>query len=142
MQCFSQQVSDLAEKLSTPPDQPKPQAATEPDPKVSHWRAAYGLDPTYRDTMDRWSRNFETAQDSGSVTLNVEDAMKKSWKDLGFEYVSAGFDAQFASIIRVGVRGSSLDQYESAHVEQHLSDVDMTVHWKEMQLFTVDPGTW
>ena len=132
----------MAAKIHIPAGQPKPPLATEPQGTGAYWKAAYLLDATYRETMDRWSETFDTAPNTGSVDLNIQAAMKKSWKDLGHEQVSAGFDAQCAGIISVGIRGMKADQYETAGMENYTSGVSISVDWKELQYFSVDPGTW
>ncbi|KAL3958573.1 hypothetical protein ACCO45_006735 [Purpureocillium lilacinum] len=110
MKCHDGQVLDVAYKIHTPAGQPKPPLAAEPADTDSYWRPAYTLDPTYRETMDRWSEAFDTAPDIGVVNLDLQDAMKKSWQDLGHANVSAGFDAQSVGVIRVGVQGMKASQ--------------------------------
>ncbi|KAK4094573.1 hypothetical protein PCL_09799 [Purpureocillium lilacinum] len=142
MQCCPEPIGDIAAKIHTPPGQPKPPIAQEPDVSASYWRAAYVLDPTYRGTMDRWSSNFEKSSAHNSINLDIQSAMNKSWKDLGYEQVAAGFDASCAGFIRVGASGMETSKYESAGIEHHQTGVSMSMFWKEMQLFNVKRGTW
>lgn len=107
------------------------------------YRPAYGLDPIYRDTMDQWlvdsSKPGEGA--GGSMSLNIQQAKKRTWSEFGFENIEGNAGVSFLGF-RIGAKGSSKESYNHVKIEESNSQVDINLKWKKLSFFGVTTGLW
>lgn len=142
MPCKPEQASGLAEAIKkAKKDGPGP-PVPEPEKSAVYYRAAYNIDPTYRDSMDRWALDFDSADMSGSIKLDFETAKKTSWSEFGFKKVEGGGGISFLGLFRIGGRGSSRHEYKEVKFNESKSSVSIELSWKQLEFFNVRPGIW
>lgn len=142
MPCKAEQVLGLAEAIKKAKKDGHGAPVPEPQKSDLYYRAAYNIDPTYRDSMDRWALDFDTTGTSGSIKLDFETAKKTKWSEFGFKNVEGGGGVSFFGLFRIGARGSKRHEYKEVKVNESKSSVSIELSWKQLQFFNVSPGIW
>ncbi|KAL2669828.1 hypothetical protein Neosp_015273 [[Neocosmospora] mangrovei] len=142
MPCKVEPVLGLAEAIKKAKKDGHGAPVPEPEKSDLYYRAAYNIDPTYRDSMDRWALDFDVEGTSGSIKLDFETAKKTKWSEFGFKNVDAGGGISFFGLFRIGGRGGSRHEYKEIKVNESKSSVAIELSWKQLQFFNVSPGIW
>ncbi|WEW59134.1 hypothetical protein PRK78_004603 [Emydomyces testavorans] len=143
MACKPEQTLDVIEKIEKAKKAGKPIGAAVAEPTTGlNYRPQYNLDPTYRESMDKWAINFDKGGIEGSIELDFEHAKKTSWAEFGFKNIQGGGGVSFLGLFRVGARGGSHSDYRHVKVDEKKSSVKCKLSWKKMQFFNVTPGIW
>ena len=107
-----------------------------PEPPV-FYQPAYGIDPTYKTTMDEWARVPVDAKAEFTWKIKSSELKHSSWKKVGHGEGSASIDFGF---IRIGTGPNS--DWSDSKVTDESGSFEIELSAQRAGLFNISTGLW
>ncbi|KAF1994234.1 hypothetical protein P154DRAFT_624865 [Amniculicola lignicola CBS 123094] len=113
-------------------------AAVEPLPVECSKVPEYGLDASYRNSMDEWVRQFDSVPDNvREVAHATSDELK--WSEFGHDERTVQGSARYG-LFRFKASHSSAKDWKRSSLSLKTTSMKFSFIWKESQLFNVELG--
>lgn len=141
MPSFQMQASNLELLIDNAAKEPNPMPVPEPADNVVEWLPGYRLDPTYRSQMDAWTRDFAKTEDS-ELKLSTDKGRSFEWSNYGQKTLAGKAGVSYFGLFRVGAGHGQTQTWNKVDSDFDEAELEVTITWKDMKMFSVSPGSW
>jgi hypothetical protein len=113
-------------------------SATKPsDDSEFFCRPAYGIDNTFKTTMDEWAKVTSSGADDLTWTIKSEEIKESDWSKVGHQEGSGGISFGW---LRIGGGGGK--DWSDSNVTKESGSFEIQLSAKRGGLFNITPGLW